>query len=122
VALQVTRPKTSDDGFCILAFNGQADMPMRRAATCSASFALAIVASPANAVMKSNDAALGFFVALCLLLSALFYIIPGLIAWDRGLHDQRRIWLLTIFLGWTGIGWLIALILALKRSQKSSSG
>ena len=62
-----------------------------------------------------------FIVALCLIVGGIGYIAPGLIAWDRGHHDQRKIWIVTIFLGWTGIGWLIALILALSGPRKASS-
>ena len=57
---------------------------------------------------------MGFALALCFFLGFLFYIIPALVAWDRQHPDVRWIWALTLLLGWTGIGWLLALIWALR--------
>ena len=50
----------------------------------------------------------------------LFYIIPALIAWDRQHPDVRWIWALTLLLGWTGIGWLLALIWALRTTGRQA--
>jgi hypothetical protein len=44
----------------------------------------------------------------------LLYIIPALVAWDRQHPNVRSIWALTILLGWTGIGWLLALVWAFR--------
>jgi uncharacterized Tic20 family protein len=42
----------------------------------------------------------------------LLYVVPGIIASYRG-HPQRgAIWLVTLLTGWTGVGWLAALIWA----------
>lgn len=38
------------------------------------------------------------------------YFLPIIIAWLRGHHNKAPIFLLNLFLGWTGIGWLAALI------------
>jgi hypothetical protein len=38
------------------------------------------------------------------------YFLPVIIAWLRGHHNKAPIFLLNLFLGWTGIGWLAALI------------
>ena len=86
----------------------------------SASIALNVMALPAHAA-ANYETAMGFIVALGLVVSAIGYIIPGLIAWDRGHHDQRKIWIVTIVLGWTGIGWVIALIWAFNGPRKASS-
>ena len=75
---------------------------------------LVAAAAPALAKGENYDTAMGFALALCFFLSFLFYIIPALIAWDRQHPDVRWIWALTLLLGWTGIGWLLALIWALR--------
>lgn len=74
----------------------------------------AVAAAPALAAGENYDTALGFALALGFFLSFLFYIIPALVAWDRRHPDARWIWALTLLLGWTGIGWLLALIWALR--------
>jgi hypothetical protein len=40
-------------------------------------------------------------------------LLPSLIAVARQTHNATGIFLLNLFLGWTGIGWIIAMILAL---------
>ena len=40
------------------------------------------------------------------------YLLPWLIANMRGLHQQRMIAVINIFLGWTAVGWVVALALA----------
>lgn len=42
------------------------------------------------------------------------YVIPALIAWDRRHPAAGMIWEFTILLGWTGVGWPLALIWAFK--------
>ena len=44
------------------------------------------------------------------------YFLPTLIALARGTHNTVGIFLLNLFLGWTGIGWLIALMIAIFSS------
>ena len=41
------------------------------------------------------------------------YFLPALIAGHRHLHERAAITLLNLFLGWTFIGWVIALIWAI---------
>ncbi|MEN5033808.1 superinfection immunity protein [Pseudomonas sp. TWI929] len=38
------------------------------------------------------------------------YFLPFIVAWLRGHHNKVPVFLLNLFLGWTGIGWLAALI------------
>ena len=40
----------------------------------------------------------------------LAYFVPSLIASIRGHHNEGAIFLLNLLLGWTGLGWVIALI------------
>jgi Na+/H+-dicarboxylate symporter len=42
-----------------------------------------------------------------------FYFLPTIIASSRHLHERTGIFLLNLFLGWTFIGWIIALIWAI---------
>ena len=44
------------------------------------------------------------------------YFLPSLIAVARHTHNSTGIFLLNLFLGWTGIGWIIALVIALCSS------
>ena len=78
------------------------------------SLAAAAAPAPVLAAGENYDAAMGFALALCFFLAFLFYIIPALVAWGRQHPDVRWIWALTLLLGWTGIGWLLALIWALR--------
>lgn len=41
------------------------------------------------------------------------YFLPSLIAAARHTHNAVGIFFLNLFLGWTGIGWIIAFIMAL---------
>ncbi len=49
---------------------------------------------------------------LHLLVLIAFYFLPTLIANGRHLPERSGIFFLNLFLGWTGIGWIIALIWA----------
>ena len=48
-----------------------------------------------------------------LLILFALYFLPALIAGSRHLHERTAITLLNLFLGWTFIGWIIALIWAI---------
>jgi Superinfection immunity protein len=43
------------------------------------------------------------------LVSAAFYFIPTIVAFNRRKSNRNAILLLNIFLGWTFIGWIVAL-------------
>ncbi len=45
------------------------------------------------------------------------YFFPAAVAWLRGHHETLGIFLLNLLLGWTGIGWLGALIWAATVAQ-----
>ncbi|MGE8045141.1 superinfection immunity protein [Pseudomonas monteilii] len=55
----------------------------------------------------SSDSSMGFFL---LLLIVLAYFVPTIVAAKRGHPNGTPIFLLNLFLGWTAIGWLVALI------------
>lgn len=43
-----------------------------------------------------------------------FYFLPAIIAAARQTHNATAILLLNIFLGWTLIGWVVALVMAIS--------
>ena len=46
------------------------------------------------------------------IVAALFYFIPSIIAGARGHHQTVAIVVLNLFLGWTFLGWVAALVWA----------
>ena len=55
-------------------------------------------------------------VLFCLLVFLLIYLIPVFIVWIRGHEHKVAITILTVLLGWTIIGWLIALYWSLNEA------
>ncbi len=47
-------------------------------------------------------------------LPLLMYFLPSIIAAARGKRDLTAIFLLNLFLGWSVIGWIVALVWAVK--------
>lgn len=47
------------------------------------------------------------------LIGVAIYFLPSLVAAGRHAHNTAGIFMLNLFLGWTGIGWFIALCLSL---------
>lgn len=41
------------------------------------------------------------------------YFVPAIVAAVRQTHNSTAILLLNIFTGWTGIGWVVALVMAI---------
>jgi hypothetical protein len=61
----------------------------------------------------NGDATAGAILLLILLgLGLVIWLIPGFVATMRHHHNCGAIWCLTIFLGWTFIGWVLALVWA----------
>ncbi|GEM_PF-2687942 len=56
-----------------------------------------------------NDFWAGLFVAW----AGGMYLLPSMIGAHRGAGHSTRISMINVFLGWTGIGWLVALAMAL---------
>jgi hypothetical protein len=46
-----------------------------------------------------------------------FYFLPTVVALVRDRHDRLSVFLLNLFLGWSLIGWVIALLWALKSDR-----
>ena len=63
--------------------------------------------------MITSLVTLGFAVSL-LALSIVAYLLPVLIGWSRHVHDLAAVVVINIALGWTLVGWVIALAMALR--------
>jgi ABC-type sugar transport system permease subunit len=57
-----------------------------------------------------------FFAVLITLLS-IFYFLPFAIAFNKKRANTGAIFALNLFLGWTLIGWVVALVWALKEER-----
>lgn len=57
------------------------------------------------------------FFALLLLTAIFFYFLPSYIAWNRKHYNFPALFILNLLLGWSFIGWVIALTWALMREK-----
>jgi ABC-type sugar transport system permease subunit len=55
--------------------------------------------------------------AILITLLSLFYFLPFAIAYNKKRANAGAIFALNLFLGWTLIGWVLALVWALKDEQ-----
>jgi hypothetical protein len=58
---------------------------------------------------------LAFFFPLFFGFPIILYFLPTIIGFARGKRDAMSIFVLNFLLGWTAIGWVIALVWALKQ-------
>ena len=58
-----------------------------------------------------------FLAALLITLLTLFYLFPTAVAVYRGRANTGAIFALNLFLGWSLIGWVLALVWALKNEE-----
>ncbi len=58
--------------------------------------------------------AIKLVVALFIVIISLGYFLPAMIAWTNGRRNTSAIFALNFFLGWTLIGWVVALVWSLK--------
>ncbi len=54
-------------------------------------------------------------------LSVALYFLPGMVASARRHHNAGAIWILNVLLGWTGLGWIAALIWAATAVRRSEA-
>ena len=47
------------------------------------------------------------------------YFIPTIVAFSRGHHNAGSILVINLFFGWTGIGWIVSLAMALSHVQRT---
>jgi hypothetical protein len=89
---------------------------MKRSLLIAAGIVLA--ATPAFASSSGGDPAMGLIIIGITLAG---YFFPSIIAVTRGHHNALAIFLLNLFLGWTGLGWLGALIWAATAVMRRDS-
>jgi hypothetical protein len=59
--------------------------------------------------------------SICLLLfGAVFYFLPSIVAFARRHHNGLAIFILNLFLGWSVLGWIIALVWSCTAVMRSS--
>lgn len=66
-----------------------------------------------EAATASDWVGLFLYVGILLTVSIVFYIIPTIIAAVRGHHNVGAIAALNFLLGWTFLGWVVALVWSL---------
>ena len=59
--------------------------------------------------------------ALVVIAALLFYFLPTLVATHRNHHQYLAIFALNLLLGWTGVGWIVALIWSLAAVDKKQA-
>lgn len=63
--------------------------------------------------------AIGGFIVVATVLSAYFF--PAIVAAVRGHHNTASIAVVNFFFGWTFIGWVVALAMAVSRVERATS-
>ena len=54
---------------------------------------------------------------IVLFLLLIVYLLPGVVAWMRGHRNQNAIFVLNLLLGWTVLGWIVALVWAMMADR-----
>lgn len=54
---------------------------------------------------------------LGLIVAALVYFVPTVVAFSRGVPNKGSVLVLNLFLGWTLVGWVVALAMAARSSE-----
>ena len=73
---------------------------------------------------KTTDAevAVGLGLFVCIgLFGLVMYFLPAIVACTRSHHNAAAIFILTLFLGWTGLVWIIALVWAFTAVERPRS-
>ena len=55
---------------------------------------------------------------IAFILMIALYLLPGLIATCNKHANELAVWLLNVLLGWTGLGWVVALVWSVMATQK----
>lgn len=66
--------------------------------------------------MRKTLNIVGAIIVACV---SLFYLLPGCIATIRNTRDSGMVWVINIFLGWTILGWIVALAMSFKESRNA---
>lgn len=78
-----------------------------------------ILSSYASADVEAG-ASSGFGLII-LLIVAVFYFIPTMVASNRGHLSVAAIFMFNLFLGWTFLGWVLALVWSLTSNTKANA-
>jgi 4-amino-4-deoxy-L-arabinose transferase-like glycosyltransferase len=70
--------------------------------------------SQTTTVTSKHPSGLGLLLIWTLAVISLLYFLPLAIAFSRGHKDTGPIFLVDLFLGWTLVGWVVALVWACK--------
>lgn len=57
-----------------------------------------------------------------LAIGGMFYLLPSMVAWYRSHHKASTVAIVNVFLGWTILGWFIALVWAFMRRSNPMAG
>lgn len=69
----------------------------------------------------NGSAIVTFVMAVVMFIFSLaLYVLPGFIATARNLPNQGSVWVINIFLGWTFIGWVVALAMAVVGNRPTT--
>lgn len=63
----------------------------------------------------SGGALLGVLGLIVLLLA---YFVPAFVAFSRGVPNKGSVFVINLFLGWTVVGWIVALAMAARSNQQ----
>lgn len=55
---------------------------------------------------------------LGLIVAVLVYFVPTVVAFSRGVPNKGSVLVLNLFLGWTLVGWVVALAMAARSAQQ----
>ena len=54
---------------------------------------------------------------VALVIIGLLYFLPSMVAWGRDTPNKNSVFVINIFLGWTLIGWVVALAMAVSQAD-----
>ncbi|WP_285564941.1 MULTISPECIES: superinfection immunity protein [unclassified Streptomyces] len=46
------------------------------------------------------------------------YFVPAFVAFSRGVPNKGSVFVINLFLGWTVVGWIVALAMAARSNQQ----
>lgn len=71
---------------------------------------LAVQLDPADSVSRYTGGGVPKGVVMMIAV-ALVYVLPSMLAWKRGSRRRWKITAINVLLGWTVIGWIVAMVL-----------
>ncbi len=71
---------------------------------------LAVQLDPADSVARYTGGGVPKGVVMMIAV-ALVYVLPSMLAWKRGSRRRWKITAINLLLGWTVIGWIVAMVL-----------